>query len=69
MNGLIQRQKTSETWKKAGKLDFLRIFDNPPSKDLTYKSFLNAMAIFRAIYQYYLCLSVPSKYTFRKHQL
>ena len=34
------------------KLDFLWIFDNPLSKYLIYKSFLNAMATFRAIYQY-----------------
>ena len=46
-----QKQKTSENiWEpeeKAGKPDFLWIFENP-----LYKNFLNAMTIFCVIYQY-----------------
>ena len=45
-----QKQKTSENiWEpeeKAGKPDFLWIFENP-----LYKNFLNAMTIFCVIYQ------------------
>ena len=51
-----QKQKTSENiWEpeeKAGKPDFLWIFENPLSRHLIYKNFLNAMTIFCAIYQY-----------------
>ena len=37
-------------WKQKIKLDFLTIFNNPLSKYLIYKSFLNALALFGAVY-------------------